>query len=67
MTVAASAARREENRGCLSRERRKLPMVASLNTGYDTAYLTDAVGTGAAATDYYGFDRSMPETGNSRA
>src|SRR5690348_12938812 len=25
----------------------------SLHTGYDTAYLTDAVGSGAAATDYY--------------
>ena len=25
----------------------------SLHTGYDTAYLTDAVGTGEAATDYY--------------
>jgi conjugative relaxase-like TrwC/TraI family protein len=25
----------------------------SLHTGYDTSYLTDAVGTGAAAADYY--------------
>ena len=25
----------------------------SLHTGYDTAYLTDAVGNGTAATDYY--------------
>ncbi len=25
----------------------------SLHTGYDTAYLTDAVGSGAAARDYY--------------
>src|SRR5689334_6544941 len=25
----------------------------SLHTGYDTAYLTDAVGNAAAATDYY--------------
>ena len=25
----------------------------SLHAGYDTAYLTDAVGTGTAATDYY--------------
>jgi conjugative relaxase-like TrwC/TraI family protein len=36
----------------LSHERRKVPML-SLHTGYDTAYLTDAVGNGTAATDYY--------------
>ena len=35
-------------------------MVASLNTGYDTAYLTDAVGTGAAATDYYTAAKGEP-------
>src|SRR5437763_13891038 len=51
MTVAASAARREET-GRLRRVRRKPPML-SLHTGYDTSYLTKAVGEGAAATDYY--------------
>ena len=32
----------------------------SLHTGYDTAYLTDAVGTGAAATDYYTAAKGEP-------
>ena len=32
----------------------------SLHTGYDTAYLTDAVGTGAAATDYYAAAKGEP-------
>lgn len=35
-------------------------MVATLNTGYDTAYLTDAVGSGAAATDYYTSAKGEP-------
>jgi conjugative relaxase-like TrwC/TraI family protein len=34
--------------------------VLSLHTGYDTAYLTDAVGDGAAATDYYTGARGEP-------
>ena len=32
----------------------------SLHTGYDTAYLTDAVGSGAAATDYYPAAKGEP-------
>ena len=32
----------------------------SLHTGYDTAYLTDAVGAGAAATDYYAAAKGEP-------
>jgi hypothetical protein len=32
----------------------------SLHTGYDTAYLTDAVGIGAAATDYYTSAKGEP-------
>jgi conjugative relaxase-like TrwC/TraI family protein len=34
--------------------------VLSLHTGYDTAYLADAVGTGAAATDYYTAAKGEP-------
>ena len=32
----------------------------SLHTGYDTAYLTDAVGNGTAATDYYTAAKGEP-------
>ena len=32
----------------------------SLHTGYDTAYLTDAVGRGEAASDYYTGDPGHP-------
>ena len=32
----------------------------SQHTGYDTAYLTDAVGTGAAGTDYYAAAKGEP-------
>src|SRR5579859_3934203 len=32
----------------------------SLHTGYDTSYLTDAVGEGAAATDYYTVAKGEP-------
>ena len=32
----------------------------SLHTGYDTSYLTDAVGTGAATTDYYTAAKGEP-------
>ena len=40
----------------------------SLHTGYDTAYLTDAVGNGTAATDYYTAARaSRPATGRAPA
>src|SRR2546421_10243423 len=34
--------------------------VLSLHAGYDTAYLTDAVGTGAAAADYYTAAKGEP-------
>jgi hypothetical protein len=34
--------------------------VLSLHTGYDTSYLTDAVGSGAAASDYYAGAKGEP-------
>jgi conjugative relaxase-like TrwC/TraI family protein len=37
-----------------------LPVTASLHTGYDTGYLTDAVGAGKAGVDYYTGEAGEP-------
>src|SRR5438477_2437794 len=58
MIMAASAARGGET-GPPGPRKGKVPML-SLHTGYDTAYLTDAVGGGAAATDYYTAAKGEP-------
>ena len=52
MIMAASAARRGDNPRLRLTGKEGTP-VLSMHTGYDTAYLTDAVGNGQAGADYY--------------
>ena len=62
MIMDATAARRGKTR--LPGRLREVLTVLSLHTGYDTGYLTDAVGTGA---DYYlGAKGEPPATGRAR-
>src|SRR5580700_7745684 len=60
MILVASAARRVKNRAPGTAEGGDDTVSGSLHTGYDTGYLTGAVGKGRTGADYYTGEAGEP-------